>query len=436
MTPNASTNYGTLGVAAPGNVPGARAASVSWSDSASALWMFGGYGNEISGGVSGSGYLNDLWKYDPLAGLWTWEGGSNSGNSPGTYGTLGSPSSANIPGGRNYATSWVDATGSVWVFGGVGFSAAPGSSAYLNDLWKYNPSNGSWAWVSGSDANLANSTNVKGTYGVMGTAAPGNVPGSRAGAAAWVDGAGALWLFGGYGYDSVGTLGELNDLWKFDPTLAPFGQWAWVGGANTASAAGIYTGPGAFPGARRWPVVWTDSNHIFWLFGGEGYDSAGAFGALSDLWKYNPGTKAWTFVGGMSTGKASGVYGLQGIAAPGNAPGARSQAVGWSDNAGTLWMYGGNGYDSVGTLSSLNDLWKYDATANLWTWVNGAKTADAAGVYGTQGIAAPTNSPGARQVAITWVQANNTLWLFGGYGFDATGASQYYLSDLWFVVPQ
>ena len=34
----------------------------------------------------------------------------------------------------------------------------------------------------------------------------------------WIDASGNLWLFGGDGYDSVGTQDEyLNDLWKYQP---------------------------------------------------------------------------------------------------------------------------------------------------------------------------------------------------------------------------
>jgi hypothetical protein len=31
----------------------------------------------------------------------------------------------------------------------------------------------------------------------------------------WTDSSGNPWLFGGYGYDSHGNLGYLNDLWKY-----------------------------------------------------------------------------------------------------------------------------------------------------------------------------------------------------------------------------
>ncbi|MGP8259887.1 MAG: kelch repeat-containing protein [Acidobacteriaceae bacterium] len=47
------------------------------------------------------------------------------------------------------------------------------------------------------------------------------LPGKRFGhACALADSKGNLWLLGGYGSDSVGALGYLNDLWEFQPEMA------------------------------------------------------------------------------------------------------------------------------------------------------------------------------------------------------------------------
>jgi hypothetical protein len=51
----------------------------------------------------------------------------------------------------------------------------------------------------------------------MGTPAATNVPGARQWQANWIDSSGNLWVFGGDGYDSGGSLGYLNDLWKYEP---------------------------------------------------------------------------------------------------------------------------------------------------------------------------------------------------------------------------
>ena len=53
--PDGAGTYGTQGVAAPGNVPPARAATFLWIDSDRNLFLFGG------DGVNGA--ENDLWKF-------------------------------------------------------------------------------------------------------------------------------------------------------------------------------------------------------------------------------------------------------------------------------------------------------------------------------------------------------------------------------------
>jgi hypothetical protein len=49
--------------------------------------------------------------------------GNNNTNAPGFYGTKGSSSTLNYPGARNFAVSWIDSTGSLWLFGGFGIDS-------------------------------------------------------------------------------------------------------------------------------------------------------------------------------------------------------------------------------------------------------------------------------------------------------------------------
>jgi len=152
----AAGNYGTLGVAAAGNLPPERrGGGASWVDASGNLWLFGGiYGAEVSGSYV-SGYYNDLWKYNPSSNQWTSMGGSNTpviaGTASGTFGTKRTPSTANIPSGRFGAVSWTDKNGNLWMFGGSGVDSA-GASATLNDLWRYNPATGAWTWMTGNSA--------------------------------------------------------------------------------------------------------------------------------------------------------------------------------------------------------------------------------------------------------------------------------------------
>ena len=54
-----------------------------------------------------------------------------------------------------------------------------------------------------------------------------------------------------------------------------------------------------------------------------------------------------------------GVYGTEGMPAPANIPGARWDAISWTDSSGNFWLFGGGGYDVNGTDDLLNDLWKF-----------------------------------------------------------------------------
>src|SRR5437868_10742917 len=278
-----------------------------------------------------------------------------------------------------------------------------------------------WTWISG-----ANTAGQSGVYGTQGTASPSNVPGARHIGVSWIDKSSNFWLFGGDGRDSTGSFGHLNDLWKFDGN-----NWTWVSGANTASQVGVYGTRGTasssnVPGARNFPISWSDGNGNLWLFGGGGRDSAGTSGGLNDLWKFDG--SAWTWVSGANTVNQAGVYGTQGTAAPSNVPGARVGAISWTDSGGNLWLFGGRAFDSFGTFGHINDLWKFDGSN--WTWVSGANTINQPGVYGTVGAASPSNIPGARQLSATWIDKNGNLWLFGGDAFDSTGTNNS-LNDLW-----
>ena len=151
--------YGTLGTAAAGNLPGGRTLASTWTDSSGNLWVFGGDSADPNG-VGAA--LNDLWKFNPS----------------GVYGTLGTPAAGNTPGGRESAATWVDKNGNLWLFGGFGAQSYPIQTNTLNDLWKFNPSTGLWAWMGGSGPV---SYSIPAVYGTMGTPAAANrrPPGSR-----------------------------------------------------------------------------------------------------------------------------------------------------------------------------------------------------------------------------------------------------------------
>lgn len=409
--------YGPKGTANYTNKPGGRYGSISWTDSSGNLWLFGGLGNA---GFNTNVHFNDLWKYAPLTSQWTWISGDSTADQSGVYGIKGTAASTNKPGSRSRSLNWTDVTGNLWLFGGVRYSTY--SNGYSNDLWKYSLSTGQWTWMSGDSTFYQPSI-----YGKKSTPDSANNPGARSGVITWTDASDNLWLFGGYVASPIG-YGDLNDLWKYSPSS---GLWTWISGDSTVLPSGIYgtkgtPASGNKPESRYEAVSWTDATGNLWMFGGSTYKS-GAPTSLNDLWRYNILTGLWTWMSGDSTFLQPSVYGTKGIAAVVNKPGARYGAVSWTDASGSLWLFGGNG------VSSLNDLWKYTPSTGLWTWMSGDSTSNQAGVYGTKGMVATANKPGARFRAVNWTDASGNLWLFGGNGYAALGKG--YLNDLWKYSP-
>lgn len=428
----------------------------------------------LFGGLLGlAGLCSSAGAQTLVPGQWAWVAGSSSlpgsySAAPGAYGTLGTPASGNTPGGRNYAQSWTDSSGNLWLFGGLYSSSSQWS--YFNDLWKFDPVAREWTWMNGSSTvgttcpvvvSNASYCGRGGTYGAQGTPAASNTPGGRYHAATWTDSSGNFWLYGGLGFDSNGNWGALSDLWQFNPST---NQWAWMSGNNTvpvnASCNSCILGQNPVPGTLGVPAAgntpgglwdsstWTDANGNFWLFGGFGYSTTAANGAvLNDLWQFNPTTSEWAWMGGSSTfgsTPVSGTYGTEGQSAAANIPGSRWSEATWTDATGNLWLFGGQGYDSANTEGVLNDMWRFTPSTGQWAWIDGSSTLNCPpapqttcfepGVYGTLGAPAATDIPGSRSLAYSWKDVNGNLWLFGGQGYGADSVASS-LNDLWIYSP-
>jgi N-acetylneuraminic acid mutarotase len=465
-TINLPGDYGTLGKFAPTNIPPGRRDAATWTDRNGNLWLFGGAGYDPATNSTGV-LLNDVWEFNPILKEWAWMGGSRAGlvRGHGVYGAIGTSAPGNVPGSRSRAVGWTDTDGNFWLFGGTGCDAS-GNRGQLNDLWEYRPVTDEWTWMGGSSS-VGNNGGQAGVYGTLGVSTTGAIPGSRSGAVNWTDKGGNLWLFGGSGFDSKGVSGVLDDLWEFQPAL---NEWVWMGGNNTVPKSGGWPGVyaasgkpalGNMPGSRSGAAGWTGRDGSLWLFGGSGFDADGAFTTLNDLWKWNPTTKAWSWIGGSITsrgcssthqqgplircGGQSGVYGTFGASAASNIPGARAGATSWTDEAGNVWLLGGQGYDAAGNVGDLNDYWRFDLSFSTWTWIGGTSVESSCkfipagevfckgqqGAYGTLGVPGPANAPGGRYGASAWKDDVGNFWLFGGYGTDHAGNGMGTLNDLW-----
>ncbi len=433
--------YGNLGQAAAGNIPGQRAAATTWTDQTGLLWMFGGYGLDSEGTA---GYLNDLWMFDPTTNEWTWMGGASvvdktkcnligtDCGQPGVYGTEGLPSRDNIPGSRDYASHWTDSNGNFWLFGGWGYDAN-GTVGMLNDLWEFTLSTHEWTWVSGNSTISCIYCGQAGIYGNQGSPSQNNIPGSREATASWVDHNGHFWIYGGYGFDARGLRGYLRDLWEYDPTT---NEWSWIAGSQFVPNvdAGYPADYGALrtpsvtnnPWSLTGPASWTDDGGNLWLFGGYGVDESGQGHYMNESWEVDPSAGNWAEIRG-ETGSA--IYGQLGVPAPGNIPDDRSGGSQWTDSNGKFWIFGGDG--TLGAkFGTLGDLWRFDPSTDQWTWMGGSSSLFSGGSYGALGAPAAENLPGSRISAATWTDKKGNLWMFGGSGYDANDGGSG-LNDMW-----
>ncbi len=191
------------------------------------------------------------------------------------------------------------------------------------------------------------------------------------------------------------------------------GQWAWEKGSDTSNYIGNFGTQGVADAANQPPGLyeaceWTDLDGNFWLYGG---NRINAFS--DDLWKYDPVTATWTWVRGHNSPNNRAVYGIQGIPSPVNSPGLRTTSYSWVDHNGDLWLYGGLGYYDMNSAIPYSDLWRYNIATNMWTWMKGdSGNSIAAPHYGSKGVEAPSNRPGAiDEMGIAWTSGNNDLWL-------------------------
>jgi hypothetical protein len=109
--------YGTLQVAAASNFPGGRSAmSIVYDATTKFLYLFGG--------LTPSGALNDVWRFNTLSKVWAWLSGSNQISQLGSY-ESSNFSMTQYPGSRSsYAISMDSSAQVFYVFGGFGWDTA------------------------------------------------------------------------------------------------------------------------------------------------------------------------------------------------------------------------------------------------------------------------------------------------------------------------
>ncbi|MBV8634759.1 MAG: PKD domain-containing protein, partial [Burkholderiaceae bacterium] len=167
-------------------------------------------------------------------------------------------------------------------------------------------------------------------------------------------------------------------------------NWTWIGGSKYANSTGTFEteftpDPKNMPSGRQFAATWYSGGKL-WMFGGAGYDSTGATGALNDLWYCAPpsttvgtagatsnlpigstgnkfGNCLWTWVAGSNRANAIGTYpSSAGTFSATSIPGGRSAAATWTDLNGNMWLFGGVGFDSKGNSGIMNDMWSFSSS--------------------------------------------------------------------------
>lgn len=349
---------------------------------------------------------------------WTWLKGSNTVNAVGVYGTQGISSTTNTPGARFGHTTWVDANGNIWLFGG---RSSNSTFDWYADLWKYSPVTNQWTWVKG-----VSTMNYGGIYGTQGLSSATNSPGARHSSVGWTDNQGNLWMFGGSGY-AGSSAGGLSDLWKYNIAT---NQWTWMKGSNVIGYTGNYGTIGVSsasnaPGSRNISHGFYFNDNLF-LFGGNGSTPTSS-GSLNDMWKYSIATNQWTWIKGSNVTTSTNIFGTLNVETGTNSPCGRQGGAYTTDGNGNFYFLGGEFFPNI----YYSDLWRYNAVTNNWTWIKGPSSTNILSVIGTQGQYAQTNYPGSRCSA-TMAYTDCGLFFHGGYGvLSSSGNIGYDANDLW-----
>jgi hypothetical protein len=170
-----------------------------------------------------------------------------------------------------------------------------------------------------------------------------------------VDAAGNVFEYGGIGQSTI---------IHATPDRHSFGLYEYVAARNSW----VDLTPRGTPPSQSWPqgredhgFAYEPSTGDFYVFAGEGQGDA----SLNDMWRYDERTHLWTQ--------------LEPRFAAGAAIDAREIYNITPDNHGGIWLFGGAYlFDAKGKRAPwtyVNDLWRYDVAGNTWQLVAGRANA-------------------------------------------------------------
>jgi hypothetical protein len=210
-------------------------------------------------------------------------------------------------------------------------------------------------------------------------------------------------------------------------------RWTWLqGSAATKTTSAVYGAKGAFstsysPGSVEGAAAFM-YNSSFYMFGGQiTYDANPTPIYSNAVWQYKIASKTWGWIAGYSTSAKTvpyaARYGSLNVPNVNNTPPARIWPQRWAFDDSFYMFSGSAQYQSADLYS---DLWQFNVTTKIWTWIAGPSTLNVGPTY--TGADAVPSGRCEHQGFIHY--KNRTLYMFGGYGLDFQAIISN-LNDLW-----
>lgn len=193
----------TAGMSGTQYYPRARSDYGYWKDNSGNIWIYGGYAES-----HGSDEYGDLWKFNATTNEWTLISGSS---------ILNPPMTATNPGSRNAPYCWVGNDNKLYMSGGL-----RQYTYFLRDMWRINPTNGTWEAVS-IDNSLINKVPVSAGLRIENST---NIPGASVNTLNHLTTGSHTYMFSGYGMGANSNTGFTGAMWRlsldgYNPNLLP-----------------------------------------------------------------------------------------------------------------------------------------------------------------------------------------------------------------------
>jgi hypothetical protein len=212
-------------------------------------------------------------------------------------------------------------------------------------------------------------------------------------------------------------------------------RWTWLAGAQTADfpasfgPIGIETSTAIPSGRLGTAYAYHSETDSMYVFGGMTDIGNWNRASMCDFWRYNLRTNRWTFLGGSQVHSLPGNYGVMGMEAASNWPGARRGATfGYDEATQSLVLFGGRGVAGQAQEGNLNDVWSFSFVTGYWSFLSGTNITNYPGDYSSKQVPSSSNYPMGRYESIGfWHPQRQSLYFVGGTIEDTSA----FINDMW-----